>query len=383
MASGHRVAIFTDTFSPQINGVSRTLERLVNAIESRGGDVRVETVEVPGSAEDSRVRRWPSIPFWAYPQLRMAAPATARVIEQLREWRPTLVHATTPFGVGLAGRAAAIELDVPLVTSYHTSFAAYLKHYHLTALDAIAWPYLRWFHNSGELTLAPSQMVARELAGQDFTNVRVWSRGVDLHRFNPSCRSDELRREAGAGPDDFVVAYVGRLAPEKGIHVAIDAMHQVMARRGMKVRFMIAGDGPDEEKCRVRAPDGTWFAGMLSGERLSTFYASADALLFPSTTETFGNVVLEALASGVPVIAPDTGATLELADDKTALTFRAGDSSSLAAQVERLILDRTLGVDRRRAGLEVAAARSWDSVWERLIADYSDASGVSAEVRAA
>src|SRR5690606_34165281 len=129
--------------------------RLVQAVEARGGAVRVETVEDPQAVRDPRVLRWPSRPFWAYPQLRMAAPLRAAVAEGLARWRPTLIHATTPFGVGLAGRSAARSLGVPLVTSYHTSFTAYLRHYGLSALDAVAWPYLRWFHNSGRRTFAP------------------------------------------------------------------------------------------------------------------------------------------------------------------------------------------------------------------------------------
>lgn len=327
--------------------------------------------------------RWPSIPFWAYPQLRIALPSRADVTRGLAGWRPTLIHAATPFGVGLAARAAARSLGVPFVTSYHTSFPAYLRHYRLRALNAIAWPFLRWFHNSGRLTLAPSRMVADELAFHRFHDVRVWSRGVDTVRFNPGHRSEAMRAAMGAAPGDFVVAYVGRLAPEKGVHVAIDAMRRVMSEvaapegpegpKRARVTFALAGDGPDEERCRATAPSGTWFAGSLSGTELSAFYASADAFVFPSLTETFGNVVLEAMASGVPVIAPDTGATLELANDDTALTFRANDPVSLAQRVMRLRDDATLREDRRARGLALSAARTWDAVWDRLVRDYADA----------
>ncbi len=381
-ASGLRLAIFTDTYLPQVNGVSRTLAGLAAAVERRGGAVRVETVQDPLVGEASRdlgVVRWPSMPFWAYPQLRIAAPPSPQVTAGLALWRPTLVHASTPFGVGLAGRAAALALGVPFVTSYHTAFSAYLRHYRLGALDAIAWPSLRWFHNGGRRTFAPSRPVADELRGLGFRGVRTWSRGVDPLRFHPRFRSDAMRTAMGAGPDDFVVAYVGRLAPEKGVHVAIAAMNVLVAaeRAGGagagRIRFALAGDGPDEARCRETAPDGTRFTGALDGEELSAFYASADAFVFPSTTETFGNVVLEAMASGVPVIAPDVGATLELAHDVTAITFRAGDPESLAQQVARLRGDAQLHAQKRVAGLEVAAERSWDAVWDRLIRDYREA----------
>jgi glycosyltransferase involved in cell wall biosynthesis len=349
----------------------------VHAVRARGGDVRIETVADPLAPADDGVSRWPSLPFWAYPQLRMALPSRADVTGSLAAWGPTLVHAATPFGVGLAGVAAARSLGVPLVTSYHTSFPAYLRHYRLTALNAIAWPYLRWFHNRGRLTLAPSRLVADELTSHRFHDVRVWSRGVDRERFHPRFRSEAMRAAMGAGPDDLVVAYVGRLAPEKGVHVAIDAMHEVLASPAAgtaRVRFALAGDGPDEARCRERAPEGTWFAGALSGATLSAFYASADVFVFPSITETFGNVVLEAMASGLPVIAPDIGATLELANESTALLFRAGDAASLAQRVQRLRDDGALRRQIAQAGERVAAARTWDSVWDALVSDYHAAS---------
>lgn len=368
-----RLAIFTDTYAPQVNGVARTLERLVAAVEARGGAARVETVEDPLARRDQRVQRWPSAPFWAYPQLRLAAPLRGEVTERLARWRPTLIHAATPFGVGLAGRAAATALRVPLVTSYHTSFSEYLRHYGLSALDAVAWPFLRWFHNSGRRTFAPTRMVAGQLEAQGFRGVRVWGRGVDPSRFHPRFRSREMREAMGAAGDELVVAYVGRLAPEKGIHVALSAMRQIAATRGAPVRFAIAGDGPDELRCRALAPARTWFAGALHGEALSAFYASADLLVFPSTTETFGNVVLEAMASGVPVIAPDVGATLELADAATARLFRGGDADSLRDAIAALMASVEERHRCRSAGLRVASARSWNAVWDLLMHDYAEA----------
>jgi glycosyltransferase involved in cell wall biosynthesis len=261
-------------------------------------------------------------------------------------------------------------LGVPLVTSYHTSFSEYLRHYGLTALDTVAWPYLRWFHNSGRRTYAPSRLVASQLEAQGFDGVRIWSRGVDPLRFHPRFRSREMRSAMGARGDELVVAYVGRLAPEKGVHTALEAMRAVMAEHGARVRFAIAGDGPDEARCRALAPEGTWFAGSLRGRVLSEFYASADLFVFPSTTETFGNVVLEAMASGVPVVAPDVGATLEMAHNATAALFRGGSVGSLGATIDALLHDHARRAELRAAGLAEAAARSWDAVWDGLIADY-------------
>jgi glycosyltransferase involved in cell wall biosynthesis len=369
-----RLALFTDTFTPQVNGVARTLERLVAAVEARGGAVRVETVEDPGAAPDARVVRWPSAPFWAYPQLRMSAPLRADVMAGLKKWQPTLVHATTPFGIGLAGRAVAKALRVPLVTSYHTAFGEYLKHYGLGALDRASWPYLRWFHNSGRRTFAPSRHVATQLLAEGFRDLRVWGRGVDPLRFHPRFRSDAMRERMGASPSDFVVAYVGRVAPEKQLPLAIEAMRGVMARHP-QVRFAVAGDGPALEECRAMAPARSWFAGALTGEALASFYASADCFVFPSTTETFGNVVLEAMASGLPVVAPDIGATLEIANRDTAELFAATNAESLADAVERVLLDANRRETLRTEGARIAQARTWDAIWDGLFREYLEVAG--------
>jgi glycosyltransferase involved in cell wall biosynthesis len=370
LATGLRLALCTDTFEPQVNGVARTLERLVRAIEARGGAVQVLTVEDPDAERDARVVRLPAVPFWAYPQLRVAAPAVIAARRSLELFKPTLVHAATPFGIGLGARLAAKQMGVPLVTSYHTHFAAYLRHYKLEALDGISWPFLRWFHNSGVRTYAPTDHVRRELEAQHFTNTAVWSRGVDAARFAPAHRSRALRTSLGVSDDERLVLYVGRIAPEKGIDVALAAMQQVAAQMPGRVRFVMTGDGPSEEKARAAAPAGTIFTGRLSGDALSQMYATADLFMFPSETETFGNVVLEAMASGLAVIAPDHGPTTEFAHADTAALFRAGDASSLAAQVVALVAN-----DAGRARLGHAARREavrheWDQIFDGLVADY-------------
>jgi phosphatidylinositol alpha 1,6-mannosyltransferase len=368
-----RLAIFTDTYPPQINGVAPTLARLVRAVEARGGAVQVVTVSDPEATSDSQVERWPSIPFWAYPQLQMAAPQRDKALDLIEKWKPNLIHSTTEFGVGLGGLLGAREKRVPFVSSYHTHFTAYLKHYNLSVLDAIGWPYLRWFHNAGRMTWAPSEIVRSELEHNGFTNTRVWSRGVDQNQFHPKFRSNELRAKLGVPENGLLAIYVGRLAPEKGIHVALEGMRHVMERNGANVRFALAGHGPDEERCRATAPPGTVFMGRLTGRALSEFYASGDIFIFPSITETFGNVVLEAMSSRLALVAPDIGATTELATTETSLQFRAQDAASLAATVETLVNDPALRKRISDAAFAVAATRTWDAVFDRLVADYREA----------
>jgi phosphatidylinositol alpha 1,6-mannosyltransferase len=370
-ASGIRLALFCDSYLPQINGVSLLLGRLVSAVRECGGAVRVYTTSDPAGTEADDVRRWPSIAFWAYPEHRLALPTQPRVRRELREWRPTLVHAASPFGMGLAARGAARALGVPFVTSYHTNWSAYSTFYRLGALRGAAWRYLRWFHNAGVRTYCPTRAVEHELAGHGFAGTAVWSRGVDGTVFNPSYRSRALRERLGVSSDSVLAIYVGRLGAEKGLDVALAAMHEVNRATRVPVRFAIAGNGPFGEMARRLAPRDTIFTGRLTGSALSEFYASADLFIFPSATDTFGNVLLEAMASGLPVIAADVGPTRELLAERTGVMFPAGDSRTLA----QLILELAAGPDRRaklaRQALSFARRCTWERVFDDLIADYN------------
>lgn len=328
------------------------------------------TVEDPLAPFDDHVQRVRAIPFWAYPQLRMAAPSFRSARSAIDRWRPTLVHAATPFGVGIGARAAARQLGVPLVTSYHTHFTAYLEHYGLSALNAISWPFLRWFHNGGLATFAPSETVRRELALNGFRGTRVWSRGVDAWRFHPRHRSRAVRGSLGVREDQIVVLYVGRLAPEKGIDVALQGVALAMEARPRDIALVLTGDGPAEARLRRTAPRGTIFTGPLTGERLSAMYASADVLVFPSLTETFGNVVLEGMASGLAIIAPDRGPTTEFAGEGIALTCDVTDPRAIASALHQLVTDAEGRERFANAALTAARSRTWDAVFDRLIEDY-------------
>lgn len=366
-----RLALFTDTYPPQLNGVSRTLERLVGAVRARGGEARVYTTSDPEAGYEPDIWRRPSIPFWAYPQLRLAAPIRGRLAGDIRAWRPTIIHAATPFGMGLTGRAEALTMGVPLVTSYHTSFSEYAKFYRLGALSSTAWSFFRWFHNSGARTYVPTHAIADELRPMGFERLAVWGRGLEAHRFNPGWRSPEWRARLGADDDTIVVAYVGRLAIEKGLDTALAAMHRLTANPpAQKIKFALAGDGPYADYCRKAAPPGVFFTGRIEGSGLSEFFASADLFVFPSTTDTFGNVLLEAMASGVPVIGADVGPTRELLAGGGGVLFAPGDSAALADRIRELAAD----AGRRRAiaaaGVASAANASWDAIFDELLADY-------------
>ena len=379
-----RLALFTDTWVPQVNGVARTLDRLVSECERRGVEARVFTVtEDEPTPVAEHVERWNARPFWAYPQLRMASPSPSRAREALLRFRPSLVHVATPFGLGLSGRQAARALQLPLVSSYHTHFTAYLAHYNLQGLDAVSWPFLRWFHNGGARTFAPTDDVVRQLEAQGFKGVRRWGRGIDARRFAPDHRSDALRTRLGCTPDTMLVLYVGRLAPEKGVDVAMRAMIQLLRAEPQRIRFALVGDGPAEDTLRNGAVDGVHFLGRLEGQALAEAYASADVFLFPSVTETFGNVVLEAMASGLAVISHHAGATAEFANERTALPVNVQSADALADAVRTLLDDPTRRRAIAEAGRAEAATRTWERIWDDLFADYDAALAPRAPQRTA
>ncbi len=366
-----RVAICTDTYPPQVNGVARTLARLAEALRAQGHEARIFTTSDARAADEGDVRRYAGTPFWGYPELQIALPGTAVVRRDLQEWGPTLVHIATPFGVGLAARAAARSLGLPLVSSYHTSLSTYAHFYGLGMLAEPGWTYLRWFHNGGARTYVPTAAIQRELRARAFANTTIWSRGVDTSLFNPAWRDTGLRASLGALEDTVVVAYVGRLAREKGLDLALGAMH-ILRRRydDRRVRFAVVGDGPYEAQCRAGAPEGTIFLGRLTGHALSAFYASADVQLFPSTTDTFGNVLLEGLASGLTIVAAAAATTQEiLLPDRGVVVERPGVEAfarAVAAVVDAPARREALA----RAGRAHAQRQGWPALFERLFDDY-------------
>jgi phosphatidylinositol alpha 1,6-mannosyltransferase len=379
-----RLALFSDTYTPQLNGVTRTLERLVAAVRERGGAARVYTTTDPGTPDPAGITgdtwRRPSIPFWAYPQLRIAAPTLGDAYRDLRAWRPTLIHAATPFGMGLAGRACARALRVPLVSSYHTSFSEYAKFYHMSALSAPGWAYARWFHNSGVRTFVPTRAVLDELGRLRFQRLALWGRGVDAARFNPVFRSPAMRARLGADDTTIVVAYVGRLAAEKGLDVALGAIREILPRAGhdgasqRRIVFAIAGDGPYADHCQraVAGEAAVHFVGPLEGRTLSEFYASADLFMFPSATDTFGNVLLEAMSSGLPVIGAGSGPTCELLAGGGGITFTPGDAHGLATAILSLAADPVRREVMACDGARCARACSWNRIFDDLIGEYCD-----------
>ncbi len=366
-----RLALVTDTYLPQLNGVTRTLARLVSTARARGAAVEVFTTTDPAAEVEDGIRREASLPFWGYPQLRLAVPDVRRVGRAMRGWGATLVHAATPFGMGLAARHAARRSAIPLVTSYHTHFTAYAHFYQLGLLSRPGGRFLRWFHNGGRRTYCPTASVARDLTDRGFARTAVWGRGVDSRVFSPAHRQLESRRSLGIADAELLVLYVGRVAREKGLDDLLAAMRLLRSLPDSPpCRLLIVGDGPYLEQCRRHAGVDVVFAGRRTGSELSQLYASADLFVFPSTTDTFGNVTLEAMASGLPVVAADGDVNRELIAPGAGSWYPAGDPAALAGHIARWGRDPAL---RRSAGVRGRSAsrdRSWDHVFDDLFRDY-------------
>jgi glycosyltransferase involved in cell wall biosynthesis len=372
-----RIALFTDTFVPSVNGVARVLGLLVEHANRLGHEIGVVSPEV----ED---RRWPGTAFHLrlpgvelpfYREVMACRPYLGREESRtLSAFAPDLVHLATEGLVGVAGRSWARGAGVPTVTSYCTNFPEYLAGYNLGFLENPVWNHLRRFHDEAVISFCPSEATRRELEERGFhRRFRIWGRGVDSDLFHPDRRSEELRRSLA--PDaDLVLVYVGRIAPEKRLDLLMDAFPRLQARSEARLALLLVGGGPALPELRARAPDGVVFAGYKSGDELAAHYASGDVFLFPSDTETFGQVVTEAMASGLPVVAPARGGVTDtVRHGGTGVLFAPGEVDDLVSATLPLLesseLRRDLG---RRARLSVEA-RSWARVFDRLFGDYRDA----------
>ncbi len=374
-----RVALFSETFLPQRTGVAHVVDRLVRHLVQEGHEVLVAVPisrwprgkpEVPPGATVVRV---PGVPLPKYPELTIGFPYLPAVNKAVRAFRPDVIHLVTEYTLGLTGLRLARRLGVPAVASFHSNIPGTLRYYGFGWAEERCWAYLRWFHSHAEVTFCPGERNRGILESQGFQNVQVWARGVDTERFAPHHRSESVR-ERHHQEDALHLLYVGRLAPEKDLTVLFDA-YKRLAGLGLAqpVHLTLVGDGAYSARTRSLAPPGVTFAGYLEGEELSRAYASADLFVFPSRVETLGNVVLEALASGLPVVGVAEGGTLEnVRDGVNGLLAAPGDPVAFAAAVERLAgnadLRRQMGDNARRWAEE----RTWEQAFAPLTAAYRE-----------
>lgn len=370
-----RFALVTETYPPEVNGVAMTLSRLVGGLRARGNTVEVvrpRQRHETGATDDFLVPGM-AIPF--YDALRIGLPMVGALEERWRACRPDVVHVATEGPLGLASLTAATRLRVPVTSSFHTNFHAYGGHYGVAALRDATLAYLRWFHNRTRCTLAPTRQMTTELAAERFRGLGVMARGVDTSLFGPSKRSAALRAEWGVEDGDPVVVYVGRIAAEKNLGLAVEAFLRLRAREP-RARFVLVGDGPAREPL-ARAHPEFHYAGMRRGEELAAHYASGDLFLFASVTETFGNVVTEALASGLVAVAYDYAATREhVRDGVNGFAGEFDRPEAFHAAVTRALDAKTRWPEIRAAARATALSLTWEAVVARFERDIRAAAGV-------
>ena len=311
----HRYAIVTETWRPQVNGVAHTLGRLCDGLLDAGHQLQLirpaQPTEAFGQSQDGNLEQLlvKGLPLPGYPELQFGLPAYRRLLGYWQDQRPDSLYLATEGPLGWSALRAARRLGIPVISGFHTNFQQYGEHYRLGLLSNPLSAYLRWFHNQTLATLCASTTQQHELSRMGINNAMLLGRGVDCDAFHPRHRDAQLRQHWGAGDGDIVLLHVGRLAAEKNLQLLHRSWQHVQQGNpgDVRVRMVVVGDGPQRALLQQQLPDAV-FTGMLTGADLAAAYASADVFLFPSLTDTFGNVVIEAMASGLSVVAFDTAA---------------------------------------------------------------------------
>ncbi len=354
-----RIGLVSDTYTPQVNGVTTVVRRIVSLLRAQGHEALVVAPRYPGMAtpSDPRELRIPSLAFPLYPDIRMSLPPFRQVAELFDAAPPDVVHVHTEGALGLAGRRWALRQGVPLVTTYHTNFPEYSRHYGVGFLEPVVWRWLRWFHRPASVTFTPGQAVRDDLARRGLSHAALWGRGVAPHFFHPGRRANSWRRWLAGGDDTLIVLHVGRLAHEKNLGVLIEAWRQAYRVLGQRATFVVAGEGPEARRIESRLPF-VRLLGFLPREDLATLYASADVSVFPSHTETCGLVALEAMASGSTVIAADAGGFREsIQAGTTGLLVPAHEPHRYSAAISALADDAATRFALAAAGRDYALSR--------------------------
>jgi glycosyltransferase involved in cell wall biosynthesis len=373
-----RIAMVTETYPPEVNGVARTIGLMAEGLQRRGHFVELvrprqnghDHAARDGSFGEILVR---GIPIPRYTQLRMGMPSRRTLERRWKAERPDIVHIATEGPLGWSALTAARRLGIPVASDFHTNFHAYSRHYGLAWLARPVAAYLRSFHNRAACTMVPTREMAEDLARLRFERLRVVGRGVNPEVFSPARRSRELRESWGAGDDTPVALCVSRFAPEKNFPLVIEA-YEAMRRVRTDTKLVLVGDGPMAEALK-RKNVGYVIAGRKVNGELSMHYASADVFLFPSMTETFGNVTLEAMASGLGIVAYDYAAARDvLRHGESALLAPFGDAAAFVSHAQALAGNRSFAIALGRTARSRAESLTWEGVvdgFEEVLQDVA------------
>jgi glycosyltransferase involved in cell wall biosynthesis len=368
-----KIAFFTETFLPKVDGIVTRLTKTVQHLVTAGDEVLIFCPEgAPDTYMGARVVGVPAMPLPLYPELKLALPRPA-VAEALDRFQPDLVHVVNPAVLGLGGIWLAKTKAYPLVASYHTHLPKYLEHYGMGMLEPLLWELLKAAHNQARLNLCTSTAMVQELSGKGIQHTALWQRGVDTELFQPSLRSDAMRARLLNGQSDTgkLLLYIGRLSAEKQIERILPVLEAMP-----DARLALVGDGPYRQQLeKIFAGTPTHFVGYLAGAELAAAYASGDAFLFPSSTETLGLVLLEAMAAGCPVVGANRGGIPDIVSDGVNGCLYEpdgpdGGAGSLAAAVERLLGDASQRAQLRQNAREEAERWGWAGATDQLRGYY-------------
>ena len=364
-----RIAFFTETFLPKVDGIVTRLTKTLPHLVAAGDEVMVFCPEgAPDNHAGAQVVGVPALPLPLYPELKLALPRPA-VSEALERFRPDLVHVVNPAVLGLGGIWLAKTRNLPLVASYHTHLPKYLEHYGMGMLEPLLWELLKAAHNQAELNLCTSTAMVDELAAKGIEHTALWQRGVDTELFRPELANPAMRARLHGGHSDTgnLLLYIGRLSAEKQIErirPVLDALPEA--------RLALVGDGPHRQQLeRLFEGTPTSFVGYLAGDDLASAYASGDAFVFPSSTETLGLVLLEAMAAGCPVVGANRGGIPDIVSDGiNGCLYDPDQPASLIAAVQRLLGDGATRAQLRQAARLEAERWGWAGATAQLQGYY-------------
>jgi phosphatidylinositol alpha 1,6-mannosyltransferase len=370
-----RVALFSGNYNYVRDGANQALNRLMGYLLRQGVQVRVysPTVDEPAFAPTGDLVSVPAIPIPGRSEYRLPVALPARVRRDLAEFNPNIVHVSSPDIVGHRAVSWARRHKVAAVASVHTRFDTYLAYYHLQALEPLARGIMRRFYHRCEVVLAPAESTAAILRAQRMNrDIAMWARGIDREQFNPERRDMAWRRAQGIADDEMVIAYLGRIVMEKGLDVFSDAIH-AFATFGLKHRVLVIGDGPARPWFAEQLPDAI-FLGEVTGDELGHALASADVFLNPSMTEAFGNVTLESMACGLPVVAAEaTGSNNLVRSGITGTLVDGTEPDEFAEALAAYARDPEMRRRHGEAGLAVAKIMDWDTINSAVVRAYKHA----------
>lgn len=366
-----RIAYFAGSMKPGQDGVTRVLYRLIDNLNNNNvKHIFFSSIVPPLSERPTTMLEVPSMAFPLYKDYRFAVPGIKHFEYHLNSFKPDIIHINSPCSLGFAAVKYGEKYNIPVVATYHTHFPSYAKYYKIKTLESFGWSYLRSLYNKCERVYVPSIPVMNELKEHGFCTTTFLPHGVDTCAFNPSFQSDMWKMKLGIEGKHSLL-YAGRLVWEKDLKILADA-YKILTLQRKDVAFVLAGDGPIRSELEQLMPEAV-FLGHQGGAELSTAYASSDLFVFPSTTETFGNVTVEAMASGLPpVCAKEGGAYGIIEDGITGLLAEPRNANDLAKKVIYLLNHQKLRYNMSRKALEFSKQQTWDNIFNKLYESYHE-----------